>query len=548
MTLWWMAYVVLAGLPVALATWGVARLLRRRNRGERWVWLTGLILSLALPAIWIGVGLLPASGSAPSVGPVVALSGLDIGPPALAASGGPSLTMFALAGWVLLSLGMAGWLGVSAVTLDQLRRAAPRRVVGGRALRVSSDVGPAVVGFVRPDIVVPSWVLELEPAQREWILRHEEEHVRAHDPLVLFVIQFTRVLAPWNPITWLLGAGLRQGIEIDCDRRVLRSRPEPAAYGHMLLHALVRQNRPLPIAAAFSFRQHDLEQRISTMILPRRALGFAGTAVALVGVALVATTCMIPVPTDLDTDDASALETAQAGSEAISDGPTFTPYTDAPDLTNRREVQVALEEHYPPELRDAGIGGMATIWFYVSDEGEVVETQLKETSGHSAIDEAALSVANTFEFTPALNRDEPVAVWVAFPITFMTQTPRAEPDAEVSRGAQPDAVEAPAETGPRLTPYTVAPDLANRTEVGAALEEHYPPLLRDAGIGGAASVWMFISEEGEVVETQLKETSGHRQLDEAALRVAGGMRFTPALNRDEPTAVWVSLPITFENR
>jgi len=51
-----------------------------------------------------------------------------------------------------------------------------------------------------------------------------------------------------------------------------------------------------------------------------------------------------------------------------------------------------------------------------------------------------------------------------------------------------------------------------------------------------------------VVNTELKTSSGYPVLDEAALKIAPLMRFTPALNRDKKVKVWVSLPITFNTR
>lgn len=101
---------------------------------------------------------------------------------------------------------------------------------------------------------------------------------------------------------------------------------------------------------------------------------------------------------------------------------------------------------------------------------------------------------------------------------------------------------------PVFTPYTVAPDLRNREEVGRALEREYPPLLRDAGIGGTVVVYLFIDEEGAVQNTRVHTSSGHTSLDEAALRVGDVMRFSPAMNRDKKVPVWVSLPITFQVR
>jgi TonB family protein len=99
---------------------------------------------------------------------------------------------------------------------------------------------------------------------------------------------------------------------------------------------------------------------------------------------------------------------------------------------------------------------------------------------------------------------------------------------------------------PVFTPMTVRPEIRNRSEVEQALMRLYPPILRDAGIGGSVTVWFFISEEGRVLDRRVSESSGRTQLDEAALQVADVFRFTPALNREQIVQVWIQLPITFE--
>ena len=105
----------------------------------------------------------------------------------------------------------------------------------------------------------------------------------------------------------------------------------------------------------------------------------------------------------------------------ISAAPTFTPYTVRPDIKNRAEVARALEREYPPLLRDAGIGGTVQVWFFINEEGAVQRTVVNESSGHKALDDAALQVANIIQFTPALNRDKRVPVWISLPVTFTTR-------------------------------------------------------------------------------------------------------------------------------
>jgi protein TonB len=114
-----------------------------------------------------------------------------------------------------------------------------------------------------------------------------------------------------------------------------------------------------------------------------------------------------PPPDDVETD--------------ISAAPVFTPYTVRPDYTNGAEVMRALEREYPPLLRDAGIGGTTIVWFFIDEQGVVQNQQVQESSGHTALDDAALRVAPVFKFTPALNRDKAVPVWVQLPITFTTR-------------------------------------------------------------------------------------------------------------------------------
>lgn len=99
---------------------------------------------------------------------------------------------------------------------------------------------------------------------------------------------------------------------------------------------------------------------------------------------------------------------------------------------------------------------------------------------------------------------------------------------------------------PSFTPMTVRPELQNREEVGQVLMREYPPVLRDAGIGGAPVLWLFINTEGRVETTRVYESSGFEALDAAAANVAAVMRFTPAYNRDQVVPVWVQIPVRFQ--
>lgn len=102
----------------------------------------------------------------------------------------------------------------------------------------------------------------------------------------------------------------------------------------------------------------------------------------------------------------------------LSDAPVMVPHTIKPDLKNRAQVEQALVRSYPPMLKDAGIGGVATVWFFIDEDGRVQRRLLNRKSGYDALDQAALEVAEVMRFSPAMNRDRRVPVWVEIPIIF----------------------------------------------------------------------------------------------------------------------------------
>ena len=169
-----------------------------------------------------------------------------------------------------------------------------------------------------------------------------------------------------------------------------------------------------------------------------------GLLLAGVGVVLVVFACRAPGPTDLEdegpgpTAEATA-RTDAAGAQAVPFRPVFTPYSVRPSIRNLDEVVATLERVYPPLLKDAGIGGTVGVFFYIDEEGKVQRVQVDESSGHQALDEAALRVADVLKFTPALNRNRGTPVWVSLPIAFTTdsaykeRTPLAPPRAGRTR-------------------------------------------------------------------------------------------------------------------
>lgn len=131
---------------------------------------------------------------------------------------------------------------------------------------------------------------------------------------------------------------------------------------------------------------------------------------------------VVPAPMSELWDQAPKLPPPPATAGSTMTRTAWTgPVSLGPRLQNRAEIERALESHYPALLRDAGIGGKVHVAFFVIDDGSVADRRISTPSKHPALDEAALAVADLMRFSPAMNRDRPVSVWVTFPVEFTTK-------------------------------------------------------------------------------------------------------------------------------
>jgi len=187
-----------------------------------------------------------------------------------------------------------------------------------------------------------------------------------------------------------------------------------------VLHFALFQFFPTLATEDFSFSADELETIVipPEIEIPPPPQRIARPAVPVVATADIDEDITI-APTTFEDNPVEDLPPPPAESEIdLSAAPTFTPMTVRPEIKNTAQVIRAMEREYPAILRDAGIGGRVVVWFFIDETGRVQDKRISQTSGHLGLDQAALTVADTYEFTPALNRDKKVKVWVQFPITF----------------------------------------------------------------------------------------------------------------------------------
>lgn len=497
-----MLYTAAVGIPIALAAIAISAVLRRHGKPERLVWLGALVTAFVLPVVAL---LDPFGGQAaapplPETG-VIGLPAVLVVPSETAALG---LGELLVAAWLLASGMLVLRWAVAAIRLARSSRSWRAGTLDGVPVWRTEKLGPAVAGTFRTKVLAPRWLDTLPAAQRSLILLHEQEHIRARDPVLIALSRVMRILLPWNPAVWFLSARLVRAVELDCDRRVLARSADVATYGRTLLTVSERRPGRLVAVAAFAESEAPLRSRILAMTTPSRTISVVALLTSMVlGVVLMIGALEIPVPA----------VSIQIGAQPPVGGQP------ADDAQRGNDVQPNdVPQRVEPEA-DA------------SEEPRRSQDRSAEASPPPPTQERERADAAPPSVEEAISGIRGEAATRSDEIT--------RPPSPLGSGGN---------GRPVFTPYTVAPSIANREQIVRAMVDAYPALLRDAGIGGTVRVFFFIDEDGLVRDTRIDQSSGHPALDDAALDVAGVYRFRPALNRDAPTAVWVSFPITFQVR
>ena len=289
------------GIVVAGLVWVLLRLIGRQNSGTRFaIWFSALLAIIALPSFSVS-GLVTSQSQAL---PTANLRGEII------LSGTWAFYLFAAwaagAGPLLLKLGVGLWRvrhfrrNCSDVDLASLDPAIAviLRDFGFRRrakLCVSSDVAvPSAIGFFRPAIVFPAWLLpQLSTEEIKVILLHELAHLRRWDDWTNLVQKIAKAVFFFHPAVWWIENHLTLEREMACDDIVLAQTASPKAYASSLISFAEKlQNaRGLALVQALVSRMRHMSLRLAQILDAKRpsrttlwkpALGVSAGLLALV--------------------------------------------------------------------------------------------------------------------------------------------------------------------------------------------------------------------------------------------------------------------------
>lgn len=534
----WMAFAALVSAVLTIVGVALERVAQSRGLPRRGVWFAVLVGSIAWPALSVLRDLIPA---APDQVLPFAITVLPA--QVVVASSGPDRAELINRGlmvlWILASIVLVARLARGMMRLRRTRSAWRRGEIDGTAVRLSPNVGPAVVGLRSMEVVLPEWIVSLDAPLRAIVLRHEEEHRRERDPYLLFAAAIAVVLMPWNIALWYQARRLRLAIEMDCDARVLRVHPSAERYGLLMLTIAQRKSIvPVMFAPMLSEPTTNLERRIIAMRDSTRRL----TRVGLYGAALTALGALAFACT-LQSDSSPTAPTTQALPQRVTDSQTFFEFQVEKMAA---PIPGGASPRYPDLLRQADIEGEVLVQFVVDTSGHADMTTFKVLrTDHDLFTAAVRSSLPNTRFSPALVGGRPVKQLLQMPFTFslgktVTSGPTTVPQPTRVAGAQ---LPTPVSDNQTYFEFQVEKAVSPRPSNPAP---RYPDSLRTARVEGEVLAQFVVGTNGRADMDQFKVLkSTHGSFTEAVRRSLPNMAFYPAEVGGKAVKQLVQMPFQF---
>ena len=258
---------------------------------------------------------------------------------------------------------------------------------------------------------------------RNYILTHEQEHIRLGHCIDLVILQVATIIQWFNPFVWLIGKNLKAIHEFEVDEAVLNKGIDATQYQQFLVIKAVG-NRLQPFAN--NLNKESLKRRIIMMNQKKSNRWMMLKALFIIPVATLAVSVFANT-----TDMSSMAKAANTTANSIS---TNNMQTKQSDIKTADDVEVMPEfkggnkammeflmmnMKYPQAAAKAKQQGRAVVGFVVRKDGTVSDVHITKSAGYAVLDEEAMRVVKAMPaWEPGKQKGKPVNVKYFVPITF----------------------------------------------------------------------------------------------------------------------------------
>jgi beta-lactamase regulating signal transducer with metallopeptidase domain len=348
-------YGAVAGTLLAIAVWFLLELFPKRDsRTSFVVWFSTLLATAILPFFK-----LHSSGSV-------------MGEPRAVVTVSTSWAWYGFLVWAMIAMGGLARVALATLQVRRLRaQATPvdmqclsvelqtliQESQRSRAvtLMVSKQIEvPTAIGFSKPAIILPVWLLESTPAEElKYILLHELAHLARRDDWTNLAQKVLKALFFFLPSVWWIERKLSLDREMACDDAVLAQSGTPRGYAECLAHVAEKSflRRQLAMAQAAVGRMRQLTIRVAMILDPNRPratqLWKPGIPVVIVLAGLSALPASFTTALVNFSDSAQRVHSLSAQSVTAMDQPMSRPIAE-PILAHASSGEVGSAVHAVP--------------------------------------------------------------------------------------------------------------------------------------------------------------------------------------------------------
>lgn len=289
---------------------------------------------------------------------------------------------------------------------------------------------------------------------RQFILTHEQEHIRLHHYVDLVILAIATALQWFNPFIWILGKELKAIHEYEADEAVINQGIDATQYQKFLVVKAVGNRLQL---FANNLNRGSLKSRILMMNQKKSSRWMLVKAIAIIPVALLAVNVFAiestsAIPSSV-TKMASVSKMASANkvtpASKVSPASKVVPAPKSfskkennreseeakPMVKNSKKVVETMPEFpggeaalmaflmskvkYPESALTANVQGKSIVGFIVKKDGHIANVVINKSAGSKLLDEEAMRVVKLMpRWNPGTQDGKPVEVKYSVPLIF----------------------------------------------------------------------------------------------------------------------------------
>lgn len=226
---------------------------------------------------------------------------------------------------------------------------------------------PFVLGIVRPKIYIP---FNLSEQEREYILKHEQYHIRRKDQIIKICAYILCVIYWFQPLIWFAYFVMIRDMEMSCDEYVLKNSKSDirAAYSTSLLKLATKTgdfNAGLP-----AFGESDIRKRVKN-IMKFNAKKKWVSVVAAIAVVIVGVSCLTKAAVKIDANKSNKI----IAEKKIGPDNNKMTYGDKID-NNIKAADTSKNEKAINNIKDADISKNEKVVDNIKDNSTADETDM----------------------------------------------------------------------------------------------------------------------------------------------------------------------------